>query len=137
MHMAIKTSQQYVVAWRQHVDSSFALHSHASSHDTKIIFQAIKAKERGATQLDVYSPDTNVFILLIRRSPQFPKETSFVTYRSKGHNREEYRLRRYMMNLSQQKQLPCQDFMHLQKLTLEGLWKERKVLVLENIQPSR
>ena len=35
-----------------------------------------------------------------------------------GHNREEYRLRRY---LSQQEQMPCQDFMHLRELTLQGL----------------
>ena len=84
MYMAMKTSQQYVVAWRKHVDSSFDLCCHASSHeeaDTKIIFHAIKAKERGATQLDVYSPDTDVFILLIRRYPQLPMETSFVTGR--------------------------------------------------------
>ena len=82
MHMAMKTGQQYVVAWRQHVDSSFDFCCHASSHedtDTKIIFHAIKAKERGATQLDVYSPDKDVFILLIRRYPQLPMETSFVT----------------------------------------------------------
>ena len=37
-----------------------------------------------------------------------------------GHNREEYRLRTYMMNLGQQKQLPCQDFMNLWELTLQG-----------------
>ena len=52
MHMATKTDQQYVVAWRQHVDSSFDLCCYASSHeeaDTKIIFHAIKTKERGAT----------------------------------------------------------------------------------------
>ena len=90
MHMAMKTGQQYVVAWRQHVDSSFALRCHASSHeevDTKIIFHAIKAKERGATQFDVCSPDTDVFILLIRRYPQLPKETSFVTGRGTQQRR--------------------------------------------------
>ena len=84
MHMAMKTGQQYVVASRQHVDSSFDLCCYASSHeeaDTKIIFHAFKTKERGATQLDVYSPDTDVFILLIRRYPQLPMETSFVTGR--------------------------------------------------------
>ena len=37
-----------------------------------------------------------------------------------GHNRDEYRLRRYMMDLGQQEQLPCQDFMHLRELTLQG-----------------
>ena len=90
MHMAMKTDRQYVVAWRQHVDSSFDLCCHASSHeeaDTKIIFHAIKTKERGATQLDVYSPDTDVFILLIRRYPQLPKETSFVTGRGTQQRR--------------------------------------------------
>ena len=121
MHMAVKTGQQYVVAWQQHVDSSFDSFCHASSHeeaDTKIIFHAIKAKETGATQLDVYSPDTDVFILLIRRYPQLPKETSFVTGR--GTQQRKYRLRTYMMNLGQQKQLPYQDFMHLWELTLQG-----------------
>ena len=90
MHMAMKTDQQYVVAWQQHVDSSFDLCCHASSHeeaDTKIIFHAIKTKERGATQLDVYSPDTDDFILLIRRYPQLPKETSFVTGRGRQQRR--------------------------------------------------
>ena len=84
MHMGMKTDQQYVVAWPQHVDSSFDLCCHASFHeeaDTKIILHAIKTKEREATQLDVYSHDTDVFILLIRRYPQLPKETSFVTGR--------------------------------------------------------
>ena len=135
MHMAMKTGQHYVVAWRQHVDSSFALRCHASSHeevDTKIIFHAIKAKERGATQLDGYSPDTDVFILLIRRYLR-----KLHLSQVEVHNREEYRLRRYTMNSGQQKQLPCQDFMHLRELTLQGLWKERKVTVLENIQRSR
>ena len=49
------------MAWRQCVDSSFNLCCHASSHeeaDIKVIFHAIKTKEKGATQLDVYSPDT-------------------------------------------------------------------------------
>ena len=87
MHMEIKTGQQYVVAWRQQVDSSFALRSQASSRGTKIIFHAIKAKERGVTPLDVYSPDTDVFILLIRRYPQLPKETSFVTDRGTQQRR--------------------------------------------------
>ena len=90
MHMAMKTGQQYVVVWRQHVDSSIDSFCHASSHeeaDTKIIFHAIKAKERGATQLDVYSPDTDVFILLIRKYPQLPKETSFVTGRGTQQRR--------------------------------------------------
>ena len=47
MHMAMKTGQQYVEVWWQHVDSSFDLCCHASSHeeaDTKIIFHATKAK---------------------------------------------------------------------------------------------
>ena len=64
-------------------------------------------------------------------------QENFICHRSRGHNREEYRLRRYMMNSGQQKQLSCQDFMHLRELTLQGLWKERKVTVLENIQRSR
>ena len=90
MHMAMKTDQPYVVTWRQHVDSSFDLCCHASFHeeaDTKIIFRAIKAKERVATQLVVYSPDTDVFILLIRRYPQLPKETSYVTGRGTQQRR--------------------------------------------------
>ena len=119
--MALKIGQQYVLVWRQSVDSQFDLHCHACSHeeaDTKIIFHAIKAKERGATQLDVYSPDIDVSILLIRRYPQLPKKTSLVIVM--GHNREEYRLIRHMMDLGQQKQLPCQDFTHLRELTLQG-----------------
>ena len=90
MHMAMKTDQPYVVTSRQHVDSSFDLCCHASSHeeaDTKIIFRAIKANGRVATQLAVYSPDTDVFILLIRRYPQLPKETSFVTGRGTQQRR--------------------------------------------------
>ena len=90
MHMAMKTDQQYVVAWRQHVYSSFDLCCHASSHEeanTMIIFHAIKTKERGATQLDVHSPDTDVFILLIRKYLQLPKETSFVTGRGTQQRR--------------------------------------------------
>ena len=125
------TGQQYIMAWRQHVDSSFALCCHASSReevDTKIIFHAIKAKERGATQLDV-------FILLIRRHPQLPEETSFVTCR--GTQQRRIQIKKIYDELGPAKQMPCQDFMRLRELTLQGLWRERKVAELENIQPSR
>ena len=127
MHMAMKTGQQYVVAWRQHVDSSFDLCCHASSHeeaDTEIIFHAIKAKERGATQLDVYSPDTDVLFCSSEDIHSFPWKLHLSQV--VGHNREEYRLRRYMMDLGQQKQLPCQDFMHLWELILQGPLHEKE-----------
>ena len=110
MHMAMKTGQQYVVAWQQHVDGSFALHCHASSHkevDTKIIFHAIKAKERGATLYDVYSLST---------AASFPRKLHLSQV--EGHNREEYGVRRYMMIIGPAKAAA----LHLRELTLQGLW---------------
>ena len=138
MYMAMKTGQQYVVAWRQHVDSSFDSFCHASSHeeaDTKIIFHGIKAKERGATQLDVYSPDTDVFmiILRIRRYPQLPKETSFVTGRGTQHRR--IQIKKLYDELGPAKAAALPRFHAFTGADITGSFAGKGKL--ENIQPSR
>ena len=53
-----------------------------SSHeeaDSKIILHAIDATKRGATQLDIHSPDTDVLVLALSKCRYLPKDTNFIT----------------------------------------------------------
>jgi len=53
-----------------------------SSHkeaDTKLVLHALAASCSGATTVHVYSPDTDVLVLLLRRYPELCQDTSFVT----------------------------------------------------------
>ena len=47
--------------------------------DTKIILHAIDATASGATTIRICSPDTDVFVLALRRYPHFCEDTAFVT----------------------------------------------------------
>jgi hypothetical protein len=80
-----------VCSWRDKAESNKTDVSHlSSSHeeaDTKIVLHAVDATERGATQVSIYSLDTDVFILFVRRFPKLPKHTLFCT--GTGINRRE------------------------------------------------
>ena len=70
-----------IVAYRQNVCYTTENNYEASSHeeaDTKIIFHALAVSNYGVSKLDIYSPDTDVLILLLRRYPDLAKNTSIV-----------------------------------------------------------
>ena len=57
------------------------LRSNQEEADTKMILHALD----GATQLQIHSPDTDVFVLAITRYPKLCKNTLFVTGRGQHH----------------------------------------------------
>ena len=61
------------------------LESSQEEADTKLLLHAIDATTSGATSIDVISPDTDVFVLALRRFPELCQNTSFVTGRGQRH----------------------------------------------------
>ena len=61
-----------------HKDMSY-LNSELEEADTKLLLHALDAKSSGATTLHIHSPDTDVFVLSLRRYPELCEDTSFVT----------------------------------------------------------
>ena len=55
--------------------------------DTKLLLHAIDATTSGATSIDIISPDTDVFVLALRRFPESCQNTSFVTGRGQRHRK--------------------------------------------------
>lgn len=72
-----------VVAWKGEAKASHTNVSHLSSNheeaDTKLMLHAVDATTRGATYLNIYSLDTDVFVLSLRRLSQLPPTTLFCT----------------------------------------------------------
>ena len=60
------------------------LKSDQEEADTKIVLHALDATANGATEVRIHSPDTDVFILALRRYPDLCQHTVFVT--GKGEN---------------------------------------------------
>ena len=86
---ADRSGRQLVVAWgseRQatHKDKGH-LRSNQEEADTKMILHALDATAYGATQLQIHSPDTDVFVLALTRYPKLCKNTLFVTGRGQHH----------------------------------------------------
>ena len=59
------------------------LQSNHEEADTKIVLHAVDATTRGATDLRIYSPDTDVFILALRRYSK-PMQEHLVYHRDRG-----------------------------------------------------
>ena len=55
------------------------LKSDQEEADTKIVFHALDAAANGATEIRIHSPDTDVFVLALRRYPDLCQNTVFVT----------------------------------------------------------
>ena len=76
-------NRNIVVAYCQNVCYTTENNYEASSHegvDTKIIFLDLAVSNYGVSKHDIYSPDTDILILLLRRYPDLAKKnTSFVT----------------------------------------------------------
>ncbi|KAK3708724.1 hypothetical protein QZH41_004431 [Actinostola sp. cb2023] len=80
---AERNGRRVVVAWGceckgTNRDMSY-LNSNQEEADTKIILHALDATANGATELRIHSPDTDVFILSLRRYPDLCKNTVFIT----------------------------------------------------------
>ena len=78
-----------IVAWGcycqgTHFDVTH-LRSTQEEADTKIIFQAVDAASRGATEIAIHSPDTDVFVLSLRRYPQLCSGIRFATGTGQRH----------------------------------------------------
>ncbi|KAJ8401582.1 hypothetical protein AAFF_G00378990 [Aldrovandia affinis] len=73
----------FIVTSRQDVHSNCMdvqhLRSLQEEADTHIILHSLDAVRRGATKLCIESPDTDVFVLAIRRYHQLCKDTYFIT----------------------------------------------------------
>ena len=75
--------RQVVVAWGTECEATHRdvrhLRSTQEEADTKIILHALDASAQGATQLSIYSPDTDVLVLALRRYPDLCSNSCFVT----------------------------------------------------------
>lgn len=71
-----------VVAWRTEVASTHCdlgfLKSTQEEADPKMILHAVKATERGANRLFIFTPDTDVLVLAVRRWPKLPSQSIFM-----------------------------------------------------------
>lgn len=86
---ANRSGRQLVVAWvsecqATHMDMGH-LQSNQEEVDTKMILHALDATANDATKLQIYSPDTNVFVLALRHYPELCENTLFVTGRGQNH----------------------------------------------------
>ena len=61
------------------------LQSNQEEADTKMILHALDATANGATQLQIHSLDTDVFVLALRRYLELCENTLFVTGRGQHH----------------------------------------------------
>ena len=61
------------------------LDSDQEEADTKILLHAVDATASGAKSIKIFSPDTDVFVLALRRYPELCADTSFVTGRGQRH----------------------------------------------------
>lgn len=82
-----ESGKDVVVAWSNkckatHKDMAY-LESNQEEADTKLLLHAVDATISGATSIEIFSPDTDVFVLSIRRFPELCENTFFVTGR--GH----------------------------------------------------
>lgn len=74
-----KKVKKFVVSWQDkasasHMDVSRLANTQEEA-DTKIILHAVHLAERGAKTLHIFSPDTDVMVLAIRRFPLLPSDS--------------------------------------------------------------
>ena len=86
---------------RQRLKDVFNLQSCQEETDTKLLLCAKDATISGASEVDIHSPDTDVFILAIRRYPQLCENSYFVT--GKGSDKKSIPLQTVYDTLGLQK----------------------------------
>ena len=78
-----------VVAWGNNCQATHRdvtnLRSSQKEADTKMMLHAVDAASNGATQIKIYSPDSDVFILSLRRYAQLCDDVQFVTGTCQRH----------------------------------------------------
>jgi hypothetical protein len=89
LHSLQVLEKHIVVAWgtqcrATHVDKSY-LNSDHEEADTKLILHAADASPCGATSISINSPDTDVFILAVRRYPDLCPDLTCVTGTGRNH----------------------------------------------------
>ena len=81
--------KRLVAAWGTACEATHKNVAHLRSTqeeaDTKILLHAVDAAAHGATEINIHSPDTDVFILSLRRYPQLCHETNFITGTGQRH----------------------------------------------------
>ena len=94
-YFRIQHGRRFVVAWGSECKATHKdvedLESNQEEADTKIILHAVDATSDGATEIQIHSPDTDVFVLALRREPELCGNVSFVT--GKGRNRRSIMLK--------------------------------------------
>ena len=81
--------KRLVAAWGSACEETHKNVAHLRSNkeeaDTKILLHAVDAAAHGATEINIHSPDTDVFILSLRRYPQLCHKTNIRIF-TKGRN---------------------------------------------------
>ena len=97
-YLAIKTLEKgpeedsrVTVAWDSkckgtHRDMQY-LDSNQEGADTKLLLHAVDATVSGARRIDIVLPDTDVFVLALRRHADLCEDTRFVTGRGQRHRK--------------------------------------------------
>ena len=83
LEKAAEEKKQMVIAWGAQCQATHRnvshLHSQQEEADTKLLLHATDATSCGASVINIHSPDTDVFVLGLRRYLQLCKKTNFVT----------------------------------------------------------
>ena len=83
MEYAVQNGIRFVVSWACQCEATHQRTEHLQSNqeeaDTKLILHALDATANGAKTLEIHSPDTDVFVLSLRRYPELCQNTYFVT----------------------------------------------------------
>ena len=95
-YLAIKTLEKgredglrVTVAWDSKCKGTYRdmqyLDSNQEEADTKLLLHAVDATVPGARRIDIVLPDTDVFVLALRRHADLCEDTRFVTGRGQRH----------------------------------------------------
>ena len=116
-----------VVAWGSQCKASHKdvmhLQSDQEEADTKMILHALDATANGATEVKIHSPDTDVFILALRRYPELCDNTKFVT--GTGQRHREIHLKPIVQSLGQDKTAALPAFHALTGADITGSFAGR------------
>ena len=76
---------RWVVNARRHKDVQY-LHDNQEEADTKVILHAVDATSDDAVEIQVHSPDTDVFVLALRRYLGLCANVSLVSVGKSSYN---------------------------------------------------
>jgi hypothetical protein len=89
---AREQSRDIVVTWGCNCQATHKDVSHLESNqeeaDTKLLLHAVDATASGASKISIYSPDTDVLVLALRRYPELSKDIiicNWIWAKTKGH----------------------------------------------------